>query len=830
MSLAKPVLPIDAQIPELVEQIKNHASLIVCASPGAGKTTRLPPALCTLSEKKVWVLEPRRIAAISAASRISEENNWELGREVGYQVRFENKSSRETKLLFLTEALLLRKLVQDPELSEVGCVVLDEFHERSLHVDLALAALKELQELSRPDLKIVVMSATLNANPLKNFLPDSVVCDVPGKIFPLTVRLDEKVQLLRTGPDFTERMRKLTLKALSENPEGDLLCFLPGQSEIERLREALSSSLNENDYKILALHGRLSLQEQRKVLDPLCHGRKIVLATNVAESSLTVPGVRTVVDSGLARLSQIHPRTGFESLDLVRISKASAIQRAGRAARLGPGTAYRAWTSHDELSMKDFELPEIFRSDLSEALLLLSALGIRNFAQFSWFEMPSGKALITARDFLKNLGALGKENELTPLGKEIREFPLHPRLGKLLLNGKKQGLANEASLLAALLSEKDSSRDSSGSEHENDLLHRWEDLQRNSNQPRNRSLQRTWEQLRQFVRGSESSSPKNFEVDKWIPQILLDIYLDRLCRRRKTREPQAKMVGGRGVKLHPSSSVKNSEFFVALELSEGRDNAETLVFRAVGIPTSVIEQKLGPLSELVSRVEWDEEKKKFYVTEVKEWNGLSIGNENRRPAKPEEVGEQLVDIVVNDWERFLQNLPDLKQWFLRLDFLRKAHNEIPALSEEEIRKAVEMACYGENSIEKLQEKNLISFFEPLLARENLQLLNQECPTHWVVPTGNRIAIKYSEEQGAQAEVRLQELFGLQSVPKIAGQNLTLSLLAPNYRPVQVTRDLASFWKNTYPEVRKELRLRYPKHSWPDDPLTAPPQAKGRPRA
>ncbi|RYZ99538.1 MAG: ATP-dependent RNA helicase, partial [Proteobacteria bacterium] len=361
----KPTLPIDAALPKLLDKIRRESALVVSAAPGAGKTTRLPPAILDSVAGAVWVLEPRRIAAIAAAGRIAEENGWKLGEEVGYQVRFENRSGPKTRLLFLTEALLLRKLLRDPELAGVACVVLDEFHERSLHVDLALGALRELQELSRPDLKIVVMSATLNAGPLSAYLNDAAVEEVPGKIFPLEIKYEAKAQLLRTGPEFTERMAKLIQRALSENKEGDVLCFLPGRGEIERLRGELSAFAESRQIALHVLHGSLDLAEQRATLRPDPSRRKIILSTNVAESSLTVEGVRIVVDSGLARISQIHPRTGFESLDLVRISKASGIQRAGRAARRGPGVVYRAWMAYDELSMKDFEPAEISRSDLS---------------------------------------------------------------------------------------------------------------------------------------------------------------------------------------------------------------------------------------------------------------------------------------------------------------------------------------------------------------------------------------------------------------------------------------------------------------------------------
>jgi ATP-dependent helicase HrpB len=812
-------LPIDSALSTLVAKLKESRALVVSAAPGAGKTTRLPPELLQLSEKQVWVLEPRRIAAIGAAQRIAEERGWVLGKEVGYQVRFENKSSRETRLLFLTEALLLRKLAQDPELRQVACVVLDEFHERSLHVDLALGALKELQELARPDLKIVVMSATLNADPLSRFLDQCPVVDVPGKIFPLEIRYDDKTQLLRTGPDFTERMRRLVQKAATENPKGDILCFLPGRGEIERLRSDLSDWAAIKDHLLLSLHGQLSLQEQRATLAP-SPKRKIILATNVAESSLTVEGVSIVVDSGLARISQLHPRTGFESLDLVRIPKASATQRAGRAARRGPGVVYRAWFPYDELSMKEFEPAEVLRSDLSESLLLLSSLGVTNFESFSWFDAPPTRSLAQARDFLTTLGALKSDGSLTSLGIRLRELPLHPRLAKLLLCGKERGIGNFACELAALLSEP-GGRVPFSYEGENDLWLRWRQWKQNPKF----TVTRAADQLKQLLNaGADTHS-----AEKEMPELMLEVYADRLCRRRRAHEPQAKMTGGRGVKLHPDSSVKSSEFFLAIELSEGRDASETLVFQAVGIPNELIAQKLLPLAKPTNLLEWDEEKNRFWITETRAWNGLSIGSEHARPAQPEEIEGQLAPLAFQRWDRLLAANEELSRWCARLRFLHKSDSKWPLLTEAQQKAALELACFGETSLAKVGEKELVGYFEAQLGDEHRAALQRECPSSWVVPSGSNLRIQYSEEQGPQVEVRLQELFGLKEAPKIAGQSLTLALLAPNFRPVQVTRDLASFWKTAYAEVRKEMRLRYPKHSWPEDPLTAAPQAKGRPR-
>lgn len=825
----KTALPIDAEIPGILEMLAKKKSLVLSAAPGAGKTTRLPPELLKLTHKSVWVLEPRRIAAIAASQRIAEENGWKLGKEVGYQVRFDNKSSRETRLLFLTEALLMRKLLQDPELSEVGCVVLDEFHERSLHVDLALAALKELQELSRPDLKIVVMSATLNTAPLANYLEHAAVAEVPGQLFPLEVRYDEKSQLIRTGPDFTERMRKLVQKAMAENREGDLLCFLPGRGEIERLRGELGDWASAKGVALFTLHGSLDLQEQKAALQTIPGTRKVILATNVAESSLTVQGVRIVVDCGLARISQLHPRTGFESLDLVRASKASATQRAGRAARLGPGIVYRAWMPYDELSMKDFEPAEVFRTDLSESLLLLSALGVTNFESFSWFEPPPARSLEQAKQFLQSIGAVNPNGTLTEIGRSLRELPVHPRLAKLLLLGKNRGMGGFAADLAALLSEPSGRLPDSYQDAENDLWLRWEDWKRNPSNPRNRNVARSAEQLRTLLRDPSETPKSRADLEHEMPALMLEAYTDRLCRRRRAHEAQAKMAGGRGVKIHPDSTVKSSEFFVAIDLSEGRDAAETLVFQAVGIPESLIQEKILPLAIPTSHLEWDEEKQRFWVTETKEWNGLSIAGEHRRPANAPEIEGQLGSVLFSRWDRLLAANETLALWFSRLRYLHKMDAKWALPSEEQIREALEQASYGESSLAGVSAKELVPFFENLLPEAQKEALARECPSHLVVPTGNRLPIKYSEEQGPQLEVRLQELFGLKAAPLVGGQSLTLVLLAPNYRPVQVTRDLASFWKNGYPEVRKEMRARYPKHSWPDDPLTAAPQAKGRPR-
>lgn len=816
-------LPIEDILKDFTQEYLKNSAVILSAAPGAGKTTRIPVEIAKNTKKQVWVLEPRRIAAVSAANRIAEENKWTLGKEVGYNVRFDNKSSNETKILFLTEALLLRKLLNDPDLKNVDCVVLDEFHERSLHVDIALAALKEVQELSRPDLKIVIMSATLNANPLSEYFQGAPVVESAGKIFPLDIRFDDKAQLLSSGPDFIERIKKLVLKAVNENSDGDLLCFLPGRGEIERLRELLEASL-PNTFRICPLHGQLQLQDQKQAILPIKGFRKIILATNIAESSLTVEGVRIVVDCGLSRLQQQSPKTGFESLVLSRISKASATQRAGRAARLGPGVVYRAWSVHDDKAMAAFETAEIHRVDLSEALLLLAALGVSQVSSFSWFEKPNERSLQMAAQVLQILGAVDSQGAITALGKKMREFPVHPRLAKLLITGESVGMGAFAAEIAALLSDAKPLKKNSFSGAENDVLAHWEDWQSHSSQGRYKFLNRVMDQLKNLVSPNTKTISNKEEA---LEQLLIDVYADRLCRRRKPQSAEAKMVGGRGVKIHSDSSVKQAEYFLAIELSEGRDSAHATVFQAVGLQTETIEEKIAPLAQSQSRLEWDADKKKFWSIDSKEWNKLSIGAETRRPAKSEDIQNQLVDVAIELFADLLSKNESLGNWFARLNFLNSQKPEYKLLTEEQIKEALAQACYGENSLEALEKKEMVTFFENQVAESTKNALHKECPSHLTVPTGNRYRIQYTEEQGPLLEVRLQELFGLTQTPIIAGVPVTLSLLAPNFRPVQVTRDIISFWKNGYPEVRKEMRTRYPKHSWPDDPLTAPPQAKGR---
>ncbi len=818
-------LPIDSHLNSILAQFKKSQNLVLSAAPGAGKTTRLPPRLMELTDKKILVLEPRRLAAVASASRIAEENKWKLGEEVGYQIRFDSAVSAKTKLIFLTEALLNRKIVADPELSDVGIVVLDEFHERSQHVDLALGLLKELQELSRPDLKILVMSATLTAEPIARFLGSASIVQVPGQSHPLEISYLKTAQKLQTGPDFIQALGEQIRTAVNSLSPGEhVLVFLPGVGEIERCASALETWSRERQLRVMKLHGQLSLEEQREVLAP-SRESKIILSTNIAESSLTIDGVRAVIDSGLQRRSSIHPKTGFPQLEMARISKSSATQRAGRAARQAPGKCWRLWSTMDELSMPTEETAEILRVDLSEALLFLASQGVRDFHRFSWFESPSADALSKAVRHLQVLGALSAQNEMTELGKKLLQWPLPPRLAKLLLKSHDMGIPKTGASIAALLLERDLlQKKNYDSQFECDILLRLDLLERNTPG----SLERV---IRQLLKVKPPQTDRKASPDD-VRELLLATFADQLCRRRKSKEPRAVMLGGRGVVLENTSQVRESEFFVALAVIDGLSQTETRVALACGLSKEAV-QKKGK-SEVKSWIEYDEKSEKFlkqtaqFLT-IADWGSLPLSEQRSQPAQAEEIQSQLSQIAFEKRSLIIDRNEKLKNWWQRHQLWLEVSQE-PDFSDEDLKEIFENASFGENSLAALYQKDLVYFFEAKLPASILQSFHSQCPEFIQVPSGSKLRVDYSGANPS-LEVRLQEVFGWSETPKIAGgrKSLTLVLLGPNYRPVQVTGDLSSFWKNGYPEVRKEMRSRYPKHSWPDDPLTAPAVAKGRPQ-
>ncbi len=799
-------LPIDSFLPQLKSALGQNNALILKAEPGAGKTSRLPPTLLAQTTKKILVLEPRRMAAVGAAYRVAEEQNLSLGDQVGYHVRLDSKFKNSTRLIFLTEALLIKRLQRDPELSDVECVILDEFHERSIHTDLSLVLLKELQELSRPDLKIVVMSATLDTQKLSEYLPQAKVFEIPGKTFPLEVVYQKQSQILNTNWQFIEQVQQQVRNSLkSSATSGDVLVFLPGLSEIERTAEKLL----DLGLPVLKLHGSLPLEQQREVLKK-SDQRRVILSTNVAESSVTIDGVDTVIDSGLARKMVFDTKLGTSELLVARISLANGAQRAGRAARQKNGVCYRLWNNFDETSMPAFEIPQILQAPLEETLLTLASMGIRQYQNLSWFEAPPEKNLRAATEELQSLGALSKDNELTPLGRDLADLPLPPRLGKLFLTAKKYGYAAAGAVMASLLAERDLFDQAFTSSHaESDLLDRLEALASN---PRGAKFERLLKVARELEAFQDIKIPSREKLD----EILWDVFQDHLCRRREPNSPTALWISGRGTKLHQNSKVTKSGFFLALQMA-AINAPDPVIFLAHGLPTAFVKTKLKDKAALKSTFSFDKETGILWVYEGLAFQGLFLEEPRKRKASNEEAKPHFEEILKSEGIEFLFRNSNFQNWWGRLKTFEKIKAS-QLLSDAEIEIAVSEVAYSMSSVPDLAEMDLVYFFGQKLDAKIKTEFEKSLPSHLTTPNGKTFALEYSDE-GAKIELKLQHAFGWLETPKIAGGAipLTVVLLAPNQRPTAITKDLKSFWQNGYKDVRKDLRARYPKHAWPEDP-------------
>jgi ATP-dependent helicase HrpB len=845
-------LPIDPLLPAVVVALREHNAAVVVAAPGAGKTTRVPPALLDAPgliprDHAVLVLQPRRIAARATAARIAEESGGALGREVGFHVRFDRRAGRDTRLLVMTEGILTRRLLDDPFLEGVGAVVLDEFHERSLHTDLAVALLREVQETVRPDLKLVVMSATLDADPVARFLGGAPVLRAESRPHPVEILYRPAT----AGAPLPDRVRDAVREATGS--PGDVLVFLAGAEEIRRCGMALAELARERDLLVLPLHGSLPAEEQDRALRPASRP-KVVLATNVAETSLTIEGVRTVIDSGLARQASHDPARGVDRLQLVRISKASAAQRAGRAGRTGPGRCLRLWDARDERGMDEFETPEVARVDLAATVLTLHAWGTADPRRFGWYEAPPEAAVAGAESLLVRLDALeGDPPRLTDIGRDLLAAPAHPRLARLLLEAAHRGVAREGAALAALLSEKDillpPERNPGGpppsgpaERGDSDLLLRLDRLAEAEARrfaPALRSLgidphaaRRGAVARDQFLRVAGGRRDAEGADDDTLLYLLLLAYPDRVVRRRPNDPAAGVMVGGRGVRLDPSSIVREAPLFLALDPRED-DRARHRELR-VRLASAIRPEWLETLypgavtRERVVRI--DEKRGRVVGAVVERYGDLVLREAPHAAVDPAEgtallaawVEPRLVETIRRDEgaAALLDRIASLRAWRPDLDLPALDANALAALLRED--------APGTLSVADLERLPWPSLLKNRLGRNLAGQLDALAPESIPVPTGNRIRLTYEPGRPPVLAVRLQELFGLRETPRVAGGQVAvvLHLLGPNYRPVQVTSDLSSFWANTYAQVRKDLRARYPKHAWPDDPLAAKPEAKG----
>jgi ATP-dependent helicase HrpB len=774
------VLPIDPYVPQVLDAVRQRRAVIVSAAPGAGKTTRVPPALAV--DGAVIVLQPRRVAARSMAHRIAAEQGWTLGREVGWHVRFERKFTRDTRVLFATEGILTARLQQDPLLGDFRTVVLDEFHERSIHADLGLALARQAWR-ARDDLRIVVMSATLDTARVAAFLDGATVVDVPGRVHAIDVAYRPARTLAAVAGD------------VIRETSGGVLCFLPGAPEINRaladVRDAVAGAAD-----VLTLHGSLPSDEQDRAI-AASDRRRVILATNIAETSLTVPGVTAVIDAGLQKIARYDPDRGIDSLELERISAQSAQQRAGRAGRLAPGVVRRLWDESDRLRPETEA--EVHRVDLSDAVLDVLAWG-GDPLTFEWFDAPAAERIGAAMILLEQLGAVAA-GRVTEIGARLRRLPLHPRLARMLVeSGAREDLARAC----ALLSERHS-RPAHPATTTSDLLAAADDER--SLPPHVRDVAG---RLVQAVRADGGAPSAAARDERAFLRAILAGYPDRVAKRRAPGSPRFRRASGHGAVLGRESGVRDAEFIVAVDVQAGRagPGSEATIRIASAIEPEWLPRTRGSRNTRNTRIDHVVDESGRIRAIEREMYGEIVVAERPAQIDPEIAGALLADAYLR------RGLSDADAQLLR----RLRFADLPS----ELAPLAAAAATGRRAVEEIDLRDALDH------RASSEL-DRLAPERLAVPSGRTAPVRYEEDGSVTAAVKLQELFGLAETPRLGPRRapVTFELLAPNGRPVQTTRDLRSFWNTTYQQVRKELRGRYPKHPWPEDPWTAPPTARAK---
>ncbi len=832
--MTPPMFPISTLLPQLLTTLERGPRLVLEAPPGAGKTTQVPLALLDapwLEGRRIIMLEPRRVAARSAAQFMARQLGENVGETVGYRIRFENRISARTRIEVVTEGILTRMLQDDPLLEGVGALLFDEFHERHLAGDLGLALALDVQSQLREDLRIVVMSATLDGERLAQFL-DAPRLSSEGRSFPVTIahfpaRRDEALE---------PQARRAVEQALAEHP-GDVLVFLPGQREIARVQTALQSVLDPA-VQVLPLHGELPVDQQSQVLQPDPGGRRrVVLATNVAESSVTLPGVRVVIDAGLAREPRYDPNSGFARLDVVHIAQASADQRAGRAGRVDEGWAWRLWPQSQRLEAQ--RRPEIAQVELASLALELAAWGSD---ELRFVDTPPAGALAAARELLQRLGALSDSGTLTPLGRRMLTLGTHPRLAAMLMaagTGAEQALACD---LAALVEARDPLRQGGDA-----LAARWRALAafrqgrvpHDANRGGLATIDAASKQWRRRLR-CDAAPPASVEAHQ-LGDLLAHAFPDRIAARHPTDPLRYLLANGRSARLFDPSDLRGEPWLVAVELRyEARD---ALLLRAAPVDENRLRRDFPERFTQEDVVRWDGEKRALVARRETRFDRIVLDSRSAGRVDPAHAAKALTDAVA---ERGVDALPwteGLRQWQARALAVRAW---MPELDLPDVSDAALMATLpawltpafnGKTRLDALDESSLGDALKSPLPWAQRQLIDRHAPVRITVPSGMERPIHYALDadgvtpQAPVLAVKLQELFGLSDTPRIADGRipLTLHLLSPGGRPLQVTQDLRNFWANTYAEVKKEMKGRYPKHPWPDDPWTATATHRAKPR-
>ncbi|QDV23749.1 ATP-dependent helicase HrpB [Aureliella helgolandensis] len=873
-------LPIDSHLDALAHALAGHPSVVLEAPPGTGKTTRVAPAFLPGSRNsagwnapsKILLVQPRRIAARAAAARIASEQGYQLGREVGYQVRFDNRTGPATRLTSLTPGILLRRLQLDSVLEDVSLILLDEFHERSLEYDLLLGMLQRIQTELRPDLRLLVMSATLDGASVCHYLGDAPRIAVAAQSYPVRIEHAKFGSMSGGRPQHPSRriVEQTTAAVLkyaqarrgsdsAAEGDGDMLVFLPGVGEIRQVERQLAPEAAKQGWNLLTLFGDMRPADQDAVL-ATSPQRKIILATNVAETSLTIDGVTTVIDSGWARVQRVDPALGLNRLLLEPISTASATQRAGRAGRTAPGFCYRLWDEVSARSRPQQLDPEVLRVDIAGAVLQLLCWGESDIAAFPWITPPPTAAIAGALQVLEWIGAV-QEGRPTELGRQLLHFPLHPRLARVVVAGHALRIPHAATLAAAILSERDIVDRQAGAyaprsrggvptiqqvklPYHCDVTRRVQALQRlqagnrisvervaaefslgGINLAAVQQVQRVAEQLRTVV-DSQLSSTAEEPLETQLSEALLAGFPDRVARRRSANTPRGVMVGGRGIKLDGKSAVTAAELFLCLDVDAAGTEANVRMASAVeqawltgaNLQTRT-ERFMNPtLGSVVSR-------RRLY------WCDLMLTETTAETPLDAETARLLSQAAAGQFDKLLPAKDRvLQSWLARVRWLAQALPEenLPTFTGDSLVPMLEKWLYGLRNLEEVRQLPWSSLLPGELNAQQRKLLDGQAPEAMTLPTGRRVLLTYEPGKPPILAARIQEFFGWQDTPRLAGgkSQVLLHLLAPNGRVHQITDDLASFWANTYATVRKELRGRYPKHAWPEDPLSQRTPVKG----
>jgi ATP-dependent helicase HrpB len=782
-------LPIDAALPALGAALAGTNSAVLVAPPGAGKTTRVPLVLLEQSwakDKKILVLEPRRLAARAAAARMAATLGEQVGDTVGLRVRFGSRVTQRTRIEVVTEGIFTRLVIDDPSLEGVAAVLFDEFHERSLDADLGLALARDLQQALRPDLKLLVMSATLDGARVAALLGDAPAIESEGRAFPVETRYlgrDPRAPIERQVAEVIER----ALRA----DTGSLLVFLPGAGEIRRTELLLKERISDATVDIVALYGALDAREQDRAISSSPPGRrKVVLATSIAETSLTIEGVRVVIDSGLSRVPRYEPDVGLTRLETVRVSRAAADQRRGRAGRVEPGVCYRLWDEPQTASLEAYTRPEILSADLSSFMLDLAQWGASDPGKLAFLDPPPRASLAEAKTLLAELGAIDSDGRITEEGRKLRALPLPPRLARMVVDAAAEGAGELAAGIAAVVTERGLGGD------DVDLRHRLDNFRRDRSKRADdaRAMVRRWAGTAGGKAAASEHSPGS---------LLALAYPDRIAKNRGGGNGSFLLANGRGGSVDPASPLAREPYLAVAELTGAA--AASRVVLAAAITLGEIE------AQFAGQIEEDEA-----VT----FEAASASLRSRRIRK-------LGALILSKAQLQFRD---------RVNFLRRAEgDEWPDLSDHALaRKAADwLAPFldGKTALSQVGADDLAAALDVLIPWNLRKRLDAEAPTHFTAPSGSNVPVDYEGEEGPKLAIRVQELFGLAVHPVIAGGRvpLLIELLSPAHRPVQVTRDLPGFWRGSYKDVRSDLRGRYPKHPWPDDPLTAPATPRAKPR-